>query len=345
MGYAAGDQHMNDRGKLRFARPALRTSRTWWRLLAFGALCAGVMIGARELVNLWAPSSGPFAMIFPTIMIATLYGRWQAGLTAFVITFLYAWWAVLPYEGSFIFENPAEGPRVTINAIAGIVIMVFADVFRDAVERASMQRDEEIERREVAMLELGHRTKNNFALVASLLEIQKRREASPEVQATLDTAIGRVHSFAEAYAHFSEGDDEARLDVSMRPYLESLIETLKPALFDDRVTLRCEVADIQLPKEKAVALGLVLNEALTNAAKYAFPDERRGEVVIRLTGDPDGWDFAVDDDGVGRAEDAAPRGTGLGAGLMDAFAKQADAKMEVESLARGTRLRLRAAMV
>ncbi|WP_343343155.1 sensor histidine kinase [Sphingomicrobium sp. XHP0239] len=336
---------MTDQGKLRLARPARQTPRGLGKQVALGALCAGVMIGLRELINLWAPTSGPFAMIFPTIMIATLYGRWRAGLTAFVITFLYAWWAVLPFQYSLVFENPGEGPRVLINAVAGLVIMVFAEAFRDAVERASAQRDEEIERREVAMLELGHRTKNNFALVASLLEIQKRREESPDVRATLDTAIGRVHSFAEAYAHFSEDTEGGSLDVAMRPYLESLMDMLGTALFDDRVALRGEIADIRLPKEKAVALGLVLNEALTNAAKYAFPGGRKGEVVIRLSGDPSGWDFAVDDDGVGRQETAAPQGSGLGAGLMDAFARQADAQMEVESLAKGTRLRLRAAMV
>lgn len=335
---------MTTKAALRFARPAEKTPRVLWRQLAVGALCAAAMILLRTIVSMWAPTSGPFAMIFPAIMIATLYGRWQAGLTAFLITFFYAWYAVLPFENSFTFQNPGEGPRVLINAVSGLVIMLFAEIFRHAVETATEERNEEIARRQVAMLELGHRTKNNFALVASLLEIQKRRETEPQVQSTLDTAIGRVQSFAEAYAHFQEDEQGGILEVAMRPYLDRLLDMLAPALFDGRVRIVRDIAPITLPKEKAVALGLVLNEALTNAAKYAFPGARAGVIKVRLSDDPQQWEMEVDDDGVGREIEEAPRGTGLGASLMEAFAKQADAEIRIESLEKGTRLRLRSAL-
>ena len=59
----------------------------WQRILvgiAFGIIAAAVMILLRSVLNMWAPTSGPFALVYPTVLIATLYGRWQAGLVAYV---------------------------------------------------------------------------------------------------------------------------------------------------------------------------------------------------------------------------------------------------------------------
>ena len=55
--------------------------------LIFGVICAAAMIGLRSLYDIWAPESGPFAMIYPTVLLATFYGHWRAGLVSFVVTF------------------------------------------------------------------------------------------------------------------------------------------------------------------------------------------------------------------------------------------------------------------
>ena len=57
---------------------------------AFGGFCAAAMIGLRSLIDIWAPSSGPFALIYPTVLLATLYAHWRAGITSLLLTFAWA---------------------------------------------------------------------------------------------------------------------------------------------------------------------------------------------------------------------------------------------------------------
>ena len=98
----------------RFSRPVSRIAAQ----VAFGAGCAGLMILARSMVDMWLPTAGPFALVYPTVLLATLYGHWRAGLAAYLIAYLWAWYVVLPRTHSFSFELATDSSRVAINAIA-----------------------------------------------------------------------------------------------------------------------------------------------------------------------------------------------------------------------------------
>ncbi|HKX79328.1 MAG TPA: sensor histidine kinase [Novosphingobium sp.] len=314
--------------------------------VAFGVACGLLMIVARWLLDLWAPSAGPFVLVYPTVLLATLYGHWRAGAVAYVISFLWAWLIVLPSSETFILGLSTLRERVVINAIGAGVVLLFAETFRAAVERATNEREREIERRSMLFKEMEHRTKNNFAMVASLLEIQKKRETAPEVRAAFDDAIGRVRSFADAYSHLATEQGEGA-HVDMRPFLESLIGRVVRGAFTDRVEVHRDIADMTLPREIAVAIGLFVNEALINCAKYAFPDDRRGTVRVFLERDgAQNWSLGIIDDGVGSggAVGAAAGGrevSGLGASLFDAFARQARGSHSVVISSSGCQVALR----
>ncbi len=267
-------------------------------------------------------------------MLAALYGRWQAGIVTFILSFAWAWWWVLPMPKSFDFALPADQSRVVVNAICGLIIILFAEIFRRAVEMSTAERDMEIERRERLMIELEHRTKNNFALVASLLHSQRQKETSPELQLAFDTAIGRVQSFAQAYALLSE--DNGRDDsVDMKRFLERLLASVAPAMFGGNVEVRTDIEPLHLEREKAVAIGLVCNEAMTNAAKYAFEGKGEGRIHVRLTGTEEKWRFSIADDGVGLPKS---RKEGIGSRLLDAFAAQADGLLDMPATKIGTEI-------
>lgn len=301
--------------------------------IAFGILCSLAMILLRGVVNLWAPTSGPFALVYPTILIATLYGRWQAGLVSYVICFLWAWWLVLPHSHSFQFEVATDPSRVAINAFSAMIVVILAEAWRRAVREAAVARDLEIERRDMLMAELEHRTKNNFALVASLLSLQRRRLDNAEASAALDEAIGRVSTFASAYENLTAEQGEG-VQVSMKHYLSEVVRRIVSGVFDDTVKVTATIEDCPMPRQTAVAIGLFTNEALTNAAKYAFPDGNTGSIELSFTSDGDGWRLMIRDNGIGdagstqmhRQGSARP---GLGAGLMKAFAQQAEADHDV----------------
>jgi two-component system, sensor histidine kinase PdtaS len=291
--------------------------------LVFGAGCAVLMIAIRSLVDMVAPTAGPFALVYPTVLLATLYGHWQAGLVAGLGSFFWAWWYVLPGRG---FELPTDPSRVALNLVTVLIVLIFAESFRRAVEQSAQARDREVERGKLLLAELEHRTKNNFALVASLLEIQRRRESGDAGRA-LDQALGRVRSFADAYGNIpipqADGDS-----ISMRPYLSQLIERVSAAAFSQYVNVESSLADIALPRDRAAAVGLYLNEALTNCAKHAFPQQRKGSVCVTFGRRDGGWELMVLDDGVGRSP-TAPKKEGTGASLMEALAKQAGAEHSV----------------
>ena len=268
----------------------------------FGAMCATAMVGLRSIFDLWAPVSGPFALIYPTILLATLYGHWRAGITAFVGTFLWAWYFILPAQKSFLFLDPTDPARVMLNAFCALVVLVFAEAFRRAARSKLDQISESADRRLTLLADLEHRTKNNFALVASMLEIQKRRIPQVELHGPLDDAVGRVRTFADAYSALAMEQYEDT-EVAMKPYLEQMLMRLEGAALPPNVCLFREIDEAMMTREDAVAIGLYLNEAVSNACKYAFPNGDAGNISIVINRIAPHYAMSISDDGVGFPED------------------------------------------
>jgi two-component sensor histidine kinase len=305
--------------------------------VAFGVFCALATIGIRALFDIWAPTSGPFALVYPTVLLATLYGHWRAGLTAFLLLFFWAWYYVLPAPGSLAFTNPTDLARVAINAAACLIVLVFAEAFRRAARATMNEISKAADRRLTLLAELEHRTKNNFALVASMLELQKRTIADEALHAHLDDAAGRVRTFAEAYSGLAEEQAEDSA-VAIKPYLDILLDRLESAAMPDQIHLYREIDALDLSREEAVAIGLYVNEALSNSLKYAFPDGRRGTIGVYFHVSDAGWRLAVEDDGVGAEVVPSPAGSGgLGSKLMGAFAAQAGAEHTSGAVLKGFR--------
>ncbi len=301
----------------------------------FGAVCGSAMVGLRTLFDIWAPESGPFAMIYPTVLLATLYGHWRAGLVALVASFFWAWFYILPETASLTFANSTDQARVALNAVCAIVVVIFAEAFRRAARSTVDEIRRDADRRLKQLAELEHRTKNNFALVASLLETQKRRIADPLQREPIEDAAVRVRTFAHAYSSLAHDQSEDG-DVAIKPYLGTLLDRIERAAMPAHVSLVREIDAVELPRQVAVALGLYVNEALANCFKYAFPDGRAGKIGVFFQTRPEGWRLTIEDDGIGL--DAQPGDSGgLGNSLMTTFAAQAGAHHSSGPLLRGFR--------
>ena len=305
---------------------------------AFGAFCAAAAIGLRAIFDLWAPSSGPFAMIYPTVLLATLYGHWRAGLTALLLCFAWAWYFVLPAPSSFAFIDATDPARVTLNALCCFIVLIFAEAFRRAARLTMDEISQAADRRLTLLADLEHRTKNNFALVASMLELQKRTLQDEALHGPIDDAVGRVRTFAAAYSNLAE-EQAGSADVAVKPYLDVLLDRLEAAAMPAHIKLYREIDPLDLAREQAVAIGLYVNEAISNSLKYAFPDDRAGTIGVYFHVREDAWRLVVEDDGVGVSEEFE-KGSGLGTRLMTAFAKQADADHTIEAGSQGFRSEL-----
>jgi len=204
---------------------------------------------------------------------------------------------------------------------------------RDISERK--KAEEEIQRqlaeKETLLQEVHHRIKNNMAQIESLLSIQADSADSAEVKSALKEAMSRVRSTRTLYEKLLIG--KGHVEVSMKEYLESLIDSLVE-VFNDHpsVTIEKRIVDFPLNAKRAVPVGIILNELLTNVFKYAFTGRDGGYVSIKLDKTKTQISLTVTDDGVGfdkRVE--ANKSPGFGLPLVNILAKQLEGTFSIES--------------
>jgi len=307
----------------------------WLTTLGVTALCLLIGFFVRQLLDQVAPAAAPFALMFPAMMTATLLGRWPAGAMTGGIAFLWAWYFMTPVKGSFQFENEMQMYNVGVVAVAAAITLALAEVYRRSVHQAVGGRDRAIADRDLLLAEFDHRMKNNFAIVASILEIQQRRVGAEAADA-LATAQRRIESIARANRHLYRSAGEAQT-VEMRDYLGDLCNALADALFlRGGVTLVCSCDPAALDRDRAVSIGLVVNELVTNAAKHAFRDRDGGRIQVSFRARGGGWSLIVADDGVGMPDAPTEAGSGLGSRLIPAFARQAGGVLTIDSGREGT---------
>lgn len=315
-----------------------RTSPALPTLLAqliFALLVTIAMIILRMAIDVVAPGAGPLSLTYPAVMIATLFGRWFAGLLTLIATIAYTVYFVLPPTGNFILEHSADGPRVVVNTIVLVITVVLLEIFRGAVVQANAERDRQIQQRDLLLAEFDHRLKNNFTAVAGLLQLQMHRATDPVVREELAGALNRVESIATANRFlYSQGAPAGAVDIAA--YLGELCAALASALLrTDRVKLHCKVEPATIERDRTVAIGLIVNELVTNAARHAFPDERAGTITVSFQPCERGYQLVVEDDGCGLPPQ--PRDGSLGRRLIAAFVREAKGELRTKSSAAGTR--------
>jgi two-component sensor histidine kinase len=174
--------------------------------------------------------------------------------------------------------------------------------------------------------ELNHRVKNNLAIVSSMLTLQSRVTPSPEVREHLAKAVDRIQTIADVHASLYRSGRKD--DVDFAAYMVDLCSRLRDSVLDTtRVDLEVDAEPAVVPLDKAVALGVVVNELVTNAAKYAYPPPVHGTIVIRLARDDGSLVLQVEDSGPGLPKEV-PK-TGLGMQLVRSLVQQLGATLKV----------------
>ena len=223
-------------------------------------------------------------------------------------------------------------PAVAMFFIIGCGLAMISEGLRLALERArGAERTNELLYRELA-----HRTQNNLSIAASILQLQSRSQSNPEARAALDTAQKRLLVMGELHRHLENVSDD---HVNVPEYLEELCGYLRKSINGTKaIEMRVDSEPVMLNGDKVVPLGLIVNELVTNAIKYAFEDKDGGVVVIALARKPnDMLELLVTDNGRGYAGDAVE---GLGARLVGLLVKQLRGTVAWESATPGCRVRV-----
>lgn len=246
--------------------------------------------------------------------------------------------AVLVWRGGGPFE-----PEPTHDAPDEV--MDLAQIFGEATKalRAREAELREVSRRqELLMQEIHHRVKNNLQIVASLLNLQASRIRQPEARAEFQAARDRIRALATLHRHlYAHGEVHT---INMRAFLNELCGQLLQAIGETpaggRIQLNIQAPELQITSDRAVPLALIVTEAVSNAAKYAFPDGRSGHITVQVDpieaangADPDTVRLLIQDDGIGvpagQAETEAGVRDGLGIQLIQGFARQLGATLNV----------------
>jgi two-component sensor histidine kinase len=149
--------------------------------------------------------------------------------------------------------------------------------------------------REVLLREVNHRVGNSLQIIASLLHLQASSAAQDDVKAALTNAMGRVAAVAQVHRRLYTSHDLK--NVMLNQYLEALLEDLRRSAEGNkmsRLTLQAEA--IEIDPDRAVAIGIIVNELVMNAVKYAYPD-RAGPIHVGLSGNGDDVVLSIADDG------------------------------------------------
>lgn len=307
----------------------------WLTQLVVGTACTLIALAMRGMVDVVFPAAAPYAINVPAILIATLFGRFRAGLLVLVLTFLFTWYQIVPIQGSFTFANASDGPRTIVNAITGLLLVILAELARRNFRDLLHEREQRIAEREVLLREVDHRVKNNLAILTSLLRLQQSETDSEDAKRALEKAAGRVLSLSKAYENLHYGIDNIAV-VQFDEFLEQLCGAISSALaLGEEIEIKIDTVPCQLSRDRASAVGLLINEVVTNAVKHAFTGRESGVITITLREQDNDAILSIEDDGIGLPEDV--RDGAQGRRFLDAFAATAKAELDCRSSSTGTR--------
>jgi len=194
-------------------------------------------------------------------------------------------------------------------------------------KRQEEAREAALDHQQTLLRELNHRIKNNLQMITSVLQLQSARVADAEQREQFGRIVERVQTIADLHAQFGT---EGRVgQIEFGQYLQQLCDRLRSSvLADRRVELVCRTDTCMIELDRGVPLGLIVNELVTNAIKYAFPGDAGGAITIELARQPDDrLVLSVGDNGAGLPPDAHGR-RGLGMVLVEGLGRQVGATIE-----------------
>ena len=200
----------------------------------------------------------------------------------------------------------------------------------ELMETAAQLRNA-LHEREVLLQEVHHRVKNNLQVIVSLLSLQSGYIHDPKMLVHFQESQGRIRSMALIHEKLYGSESLARVDLA--DYVKSLVGMLVRTYATNDVNLDIRLDPAPVSIDTAIPVGLLLNELVTNVLKYAFPNGRKGCLLVDLEAKPNGqYAVRVEDDGVGLGPDFQfEQSNTLGLRLVQMLAKQLRAELTVRS--------------
>jgi two-component sensor histidine kinase len=203
-----------------------------------------------------------------------------------------------------------------------------ANILGMAIEQQQYQRKLQValDRHQVLLKEVNHRVKNSLQVVTAMLQLQANSVGDPALSERLNEASSRVNAVGRAYERLAYNADYENIELA--EYLREIISDLEPTVAPCKIQFEAP-EEIQIAADRAILVGLIINELVSNAGKYAYPDRAGGLIWVRLfQSDKNSILVSVGDEGAGLPPGFDPMTSKrLGTRLVNALSKQLGAEL------------------
>ena len=185
--------------------------------------------------------------------------------------------------------------------------------------------------KEWLLKEIHHRVKNNLQIVMSLLNSQSAFIDNAPALTAIHDSQHRVHAMSLIHQKLYGSDNVSSIDMSF--YIRELATYLSDSFnTGQRIRFEYNIAPLEMDVSQAVPLGLILNEAITNSLKYAFPENRDGIIKISLSNtSPNHYLLRISDNGIGMPTQLTSKKGSLGMSLMAGLSEDLDGNLSIEN--------------
>lgn len=238
------------------------------------------------------------------------------------------------------------GPRLKVNDIRGLnlfanqvatsirKITLYTEAQQEILARKKVEKQirAALDEKEILLKEVHHRVKNNLQIISSLLNLQIGQTTDLGKVSVLRESQNRVRAMALIHEKLYQSEDLNHINFAQ--YVKSLTDFLHHTYNTqpEQVTIQLDIEDIKLDLDLAIPCGLILNELIANALKYAFPDNRPGKIDISCHRIEEGsFLLQVSDNGIGFPENInVAKAQTLGMKLVTSLVRQIDGSLEVD---------------
>ncbi len=316
--------------------------------LTYNIVSIMTLTGATIITLYSGGISSPFIFVLALIVFAgyvttRVYGQIYLNLNMLIIVLIYSQSVT---DFSFV-TNVIPEKSQDLFAFFSILFSVYllGGVFgktllqaHHALYKSKDEIEERIREKETLLREVHHRVKNNLQTVSSLLSLQSRNISDEKVKALIKSSQNRVISMAMVHEMLYMHKDLAKIEYKtyVQELSEFLVKSVKGA--ENNVKLKIDIPDIKLGIDTAIPLGLLINEAITNALKYGIQGDEEGEIHIALKKEQDkDYILNIGDNGIGFSETITFKNTkSLGLKLIHNLTRQLKGSITRDRSKKGT---------
>jgi two-component sensor histidine kinase len=250
----------------------------------------------------------------------------------------------VPYDLEFPFTDKNgvnkwirtnAAPVMKDGAITGVIGNII-DITRR--KEGALALEKSVKEKELLMRELQHRVKNNLNIVTGIIRLGEMNITDNLSKKIFTDARNRINAISSIYENLYQSSDISSIELHL--YIDGLADSLITTYSTGggRISLVKELDSCSIELKRAVPLGLLVNELITNSIKYAFNGTNEGTITVRLKNSEGIITIAVEDTGKGLPDEiTADDGGNMGLTLVRMLAEQIEGKLSFESR-KGTRI-------